>query len=166
MMEVVVAKADDALIIHDLAQEIWRNTYKKILSEEQIEFMLHDMYSVASILAQMNNGDQFLLLKKDEKISGFASFSETREPEIFKIHKLYIHPDLQGKGAGRFMILYISNVAIKQGGSILDLNVNRNNPAKDFYLRLGFSIYQSVDIEYHSFILNDYIMRKPLNVNS
>lgn len=165
MMEVVIAKIDDANTIHDLAQEIWWHTYKDILTDDQIEFMLQDMYSIASICTQMNSGDQFLLLKNNEKAFGFASFSETQS-QIFKIHKLYIHPDLQGKGAGRFMISYISNIVIKQGGSILELNVNRNNPAIDFYLRLGFLIYQTVDISYHSYILNDYIMRMPLSIIS
>jgi ribosomal protein S18 acetylase RimI-like enzyme len=161
-MEVVVAKESDAKIIHDLAQVIWWHTYKNILSDDQIAFMLQDMYSLESILAQMKSGDQFLLLKNEEKFSGFASFSRTEEPETAKIHKLYIHPDLQGKGGGRFMISYISAIAIKQGFRSLELNVNRNNPSKDFYIKVGFSICNSVDINYYRFILNDYVLRKQL----
>jgi len=162
-MEVVTAKECHAEIIHDLAQEIWWHTYKNILPDDQIAFMLQDMYAVTSIIEQMEEGDQFLLLRSEENFFGFVSFSESKETKVFRIHKLYIHPDFKGKGAGRFVIAYLSAIGLERGSQFLELNVNRNNPAKDFYLKMGFSIYQSVDISYHRFILNDYIMRKQLN---
>ncbi len=165
MIEIVNAKEDDALIIHNLAHEIWRKAYKNILSDKQIEFMLEDMYTPESILSQIENGEKFLLLRNNKHNCGFASFSKLQEPGVFKIHKLYIHPDLHGKGAGRQMIFHIIAIITQQGAHILELNVNRENPAKDFYLWLGFRIYKSVDTPYHHFILNDYIMRLDLSVN-
>lgn len=162
MINVVPAKTNDVLVIHTLAQEIWKNTYKNILSKNQIDFMLDDMYSVASILDQMENSHHFLLLVDDLEFVGFASFSETSEAKIYKIQKLYLHPDIQGKGAGRLMVSHISQLILEMGGDTVELNVNRNNPATDFYLKLGFKIFKSVDIPYYQFVLNDYIMQKSI----
>lgn len=162
MINVVPAIQSDALVIHTLAQEIWKSTYKDILSEEQIDFMLYDMYAVESILEQMENNHHFLLLVDDLEFLGFASFSETSESKVFKIHKLYLDPKSQGKGAGSLMISHITELILEMGGNTVELNVNRNNLAANFYLKLGFSIFKSLDIPYHQFVLNDYIMRKNL----
>lgn len=163
-MKITFAEIEDTPVIHALAEEIWRATYSNILSKEQIDFMLNDMYTISSLEKQINSGVEFLLLSYEDNTLGFASLSNS-EVGIFKIHKLYIHQSLQGKGAGRLMISYISNLAIQRGGDTLELNVNRNNPAKDFYIKLGFSIYKSEDIKYHQFVLNDYIMRKHLVIS-
>ena len=44
--------------------------------------------------------------------------------------------------------------------STLELNVNRNNPAKDFYAKNGFKIVEEIDIPLDKFWLNDYVMTK------
>jgi GNAT superfamily N-acetyltransferase len=71
-------------------------------------------------------------------------------------------PSEQGRGTGKELINYISASAKKLGGNTLELNVNRGNNAQNFYLKSGFSIFQTVDIPYHQFVLNDYVMRKTI----
>ena len=41
------------LFIHDLASRIWENTYGKILSKEQLDYMFDMMYAPDNILKQM-----------------------------------------------------------------------------------------------------------------
>lgn len=161
-MRIVPAITNDALIIHTLAEEIWRETYEDILSQEQINFMLNDMYSVESVLDQMSNGHHFFLLVDDLEYLGFASFSATDNPKIYKIHKLYLQSSSQRKGAGRMMIDHLSAEINNLDGEIMELNVNRNNPAFNFYLKLYFQVYKQIDIPYNNYILNDYIMRKSI----
>ena len=71
-------------------------------------------------------------------------------------------PTEQGNGSGKKLITHISELAKSKGGKILELNVNRGNTAHHFYRKIGFDIHQTVDIPYHHFILNDYVMRKNL----
>jgi GNAT superfamily N-acetyltransferase len=125
--------------------------------------MLNDMYSSESLREQMNSGIEFLLVERDKLPLAFAGFSETdTKNQVFKLHKLYVLPTEQGQGTGRKLIEQVSSLAKAKGGKILELNVNRGNPAHHFYRKIGFDIYQTVDISYHHFILNDYIMRKDL----
>ncbi len=155
------ATEQDIIVISELAEKIWWPAYRSIISDEQISFMLKDMYSEDSLKKQLLSGVEFILAEKENVAVAFAGFS-LNEPEVYKLHKLYVLPSEQGSGTGKKLIAYISDLARDQGGKILELNVNRGNPASEFYKKVGFEIYRTVDISYHHFVLNDYIMRKDL----
>lgn len=160
-MRIRKATEEDITAITELAEKIWWPTYRNIISEEQISFMLKDMYSEESLKKQLVSGVDFILAEKENLAVAFAGFSLI-EPEVYKLHKLYVLPSEQGNGTGKNLIEYIADWAREQGGKILELNVNRGNSASEFYKKVGFEIYRTVDISYHHFILNDYIMRKDL----
>lgn len=157
------ATEKDIEVISELAEKIWWPAYRNVISDEQISFMLNDMYSVESLKKQMDSGIEFLLAERENIPIGFAGFSLT-DPEagVYKLHKLYVLPSEQGSGMGKTLIKHVSDSAKEQGGKILELNVNRGNPASEFYKKVGFDIYLTVDIRYHQFMLNDYVMRKKL----
>ena len=160
-MRIRKATEENITAITELAEKIWWPTYRNIISEEQISFMLKDMYSEESLKKQLVSGVDFILAEKENLAVAFAGFSLI-EPEVYKLHKLYVLPSEQGNGTGKNLIEYITDLAREQGGNILELNVNRGNSASEFYKKVGFEIYRTVDISYHHFILNDYIMRKNL----
>jgi len=124
--------------------------------------MLQNIYNEDALTAQMHGGHQFILLQENNDYWGFASFSATETIKVYKLHKLYLKPETQGKGAGKFLIAYIEDQVKTLGAEVLELNVNRNNPAKGFYQKLGFQIFSEIDILYFGFILDDYIMRKKI----
>ncbi|MBC7534108.1 MAG: GNAT family N-acetyltransferase, partial [Ferruginibacter sp.] len=65
----------------------------------------------------------------------------------------------QGKGTGRSLVNYIVNEIKKIGGQILELNVNRHNPAVSFYNKMGFVIAREENIDIgNGFFMNDYVM--------
>lgn len=156
-MDIIKATENDIPVIHALAEKVWWPTYSPILSEEQISFMLKDMYSLDALRRQMENDVQFILVKRDEADVAFAGYS--LESGLLKIHKIYILPSEQGKGTGKKLIEYLSDIALNSGISQLELNVNRANPALGFYKKAGFEVKESVDIPYYEFVLNDYVMR-------
>ena len=157
------ASEHDIPAINELAEKIWWPSYRNIISDEQISFMLNDMYSAESLKEQMNSGIEFLLVERENLPVAFAGYSLTDpENQVYKLHKLYVLPTEQGRGTGKNLIAQVSSLAKTKGGEILELNVNRGNPAHHFYKKIGFDIYQTVDINYHHFVLNDYVMRKKL----
>ena len=125
--------------------------------------MLGNMYSKDALKRQMDEGMTFLIGERDERPVAFAAYSLT-EPKnlVYKLEKLYVLPSEQGKGTGKALIFEVMKIAKEIGGKILELNVNRNNPAYHFYSKLGFKVYKKVDIPYQQFVLNDYIMRQSL----
>ncbi|TKC00660.1 GNAT family N-acetyltransferase [Pedobacter cryophilus] len=162
MIEIKLAAIEDLEIIHQLASDIWWPTYKNVISDEQIAFMLNKMYSISALQNQMHEENVFLLLYVNELAKGFASYSKTAIDKTYKLQKLYLHPDQQGKGTGKLLIVEVEKQVKTLGGDALILNVNRGNKAKDFYKKVGYQILQELDIPYFHFVLNDYVMGKKL----
>lgn len=163
MNVVRTATPDDLSLINRLAHAIWWPTYESFLPREQIELMLEDGYAPESLLLQMDSGHQFALIHSldTQIVFGFVSYRPS-EPGVIRIEKLYVLPEFQGKGGGASLIEHVVQQAAVSGCQQLELNVNRHNPSLEFYKKKGFSIYKEVDIPYKEFVLNDYIMRKPL----
>jgi ribosomal protein S18 acetylase RimI-like enzyme len=154
------AKEEDIPIISDLAEQIWPQTYSAYINKQQLRFMLDKMYNRGELLSQLQSGHVFILASEEGKNVGFAGFSII-DPENngYKLHKLYVLPEMHGKGIGKILINEVVNLAVREGGKTLQLNVNRNNNAKDFYLKAGFNIKETVDLDIgNGFFMNDYVM--------
>ena len=159
MFEIKKATAEEIPLIRELTFRVWPQTYASILTQEQIDYMLEMMYSEASLEKQMTKeGCQFIIVYEDGNPVGFASFAET-EPKRWKLHKIYILQNQQGKGTGRFVIDHIIDEIKKQDASSLFLQVNKHNNAKSFYEKLGFKVIKEEDVPIGPYWMNDFVMR-------
>lgn len=154
------AKEDDIAIIRDIAAATWPSTYLDIIGQAQIDYMLDKMYSKGELLKQLMEGHIFLIAEEGENQVGFAGYSIIdHEKRIYKLHKLYVLPSAHGKGVGKILINEVFNQVKNAGGSALQLNVNKHNKAKDFYLKGGFTIKESVKLDIgEGYFMDDYIM--------
>ena len=158
-----VATETDLPVICRLAHDIWWPTYQDYLPHGQISLMLELIYSNQALRKQLEAGQRFWLALRENVAMGFVGAQlKPGNPKIMRIEKLYVRPSEQGKGTGRLMINHIAQVAYSAGCTCLELNVNRGNPAAEFYGRQGFVIVDTVDIPYHGYVLNDYVMQKEL----
>ena len=167
MYSIRPATIADTEIIRSIAHGTWWHTYSPILSQEQIAFMLTDIYAADTISRLLETGEQhFLLLIENDRPVAYAAYSPRQEnPDIYKLHKLYCLPETQGKGYGKILINAVIEQVKQAGKSVLELNVNRYNKSYTFYLRMGFSIAYEEDVAFGSYWMNDYVMRKELNDN-
>ena len=158
------AKEQDIESIQDIADSTWYNTYADYLSAEQIEYMLGKMYNKGALLSQLQEGHLFLIAEYDRRDVGFAGFSiSDHETRSYKLHKLYVLPEMHGQGLGKLLINEVINQIKALGGNYVELNVNRNNKAAEFYKSAGFEIKKSVDLDIgEGYFMNDYIMVKSL----
>ena len=162
MLTIRTAGITDIPALRKLVFQVWPQTYESILPAEKISYMLDLMYSERSLQQQMEDGARFIFVDDNKESVGYASFQEM-EPGIFKLHKLYVLPSQQGKGTGRFMVDYIIDQARQLGGKTLQLQVNRNNKARDFYERLGFTVTGEFDFDIgNGFVMDDYVMEKQI----
>jgi RsiW-degrading membrane proteinase PrsW (M82 family)/ribosomal protein S18 acetylase RimI-like enzyme len=156
------AYAHDIPLIRDLTFKIWPATYSSILSAEQIEYMIGMIYSEKALDQQMKEGQEFVIIYDGVQPIGFAAVG-LLEPKIFKLYKIYVLPSYQGKGTGRFTINELVKAMKRKGGTSLLLNVNRNNNAKDFYEKMGFTVIREEDIDIgNGYFMNDYVMELKL----
>jgi N-acetylglutamate synthase-like GNAT family acetyltransferase len=76
-MRIRKATLKDIPVISELAEKIWWPSYRNIISDEQISFMLKDMYSEESLKEQMDSGIEFILAERENIAVAFAGFSLT-----------------------------------------------------------------------------------------
>jgi ribosomal protein S18 acetylase RimI-like enzyme len=154
------AKEEDIELIQSIAEATWPSTYLDIIGQQQIDYMLEKMYNRGELLRQLMEGHIFLIAEEDEEQYGFAGYSIIdHEKRTYKLHKLYVLPSAHGKGAGKILINEVFNQIKDAGASALQLNVNKHNKAKDFYLKAGFSIKESVALDIGGgYIMDDYVM--------
>jgi len=155
---------DDAATIQTLAETIWWPTYSPILSPEQLQYMLDHIYDLATIIQQITTGEQtYLLLSDEEEYIGFASYApRSEDPSVFKLHKLYCLPQTKGRGLGKMLLNDVEKRTMEQGVDVLELNVNKYNPAKGFYDKMRYKVIREEDIPVGPYWMNDYVMRKVL----
>jgi ribosomal protein S18 acetylase RimI-like enzyme len=153
-------------IIQSLIQRIWKPTYRDILTEEQMDYMMARMYDPLTLSNQMDEGHTFLLLLEDDSPVGFAGFQmDYPEAGTCKLHKIYLLPETQGKGLGKLLLHEVVARAEENGQTALQLNVNRHNKAFEFYKSYGFTIKTEEDIDIGSgYFMNDYVMELALPV--
>ena len=160
MLSIRTATIDDIPVIRQLTYKVWPQTYASLLSQEQIDYMLELMYSEASLKQQLESGCRFIIVYDRNDPVGFASYQEIK-PAIWKLHKLYILSDQQGKGIGRFVIDYIIKEIGQHKAKALQLQVKKDNKAKFFYEKIGFKIIEEIRLDIgNGFVMDDYIMEK------
>ena len=157
------ATVADIPTIRNIAMAAWPVTYSPILTIAQIEYMLGTFYHPAEMQKQMEAGtQQYLLAYQNDLPIGFAGFG-AQEEGIYKLHKLYVLPHIHKSGAGKALLEEVVKQSQAAAATKLILNVHRSNPAKGFYEKQGFRIYDVKDIPLGpGFVLNDYLMEKDL----
>jgi ribosomal protein S18 acetylase RimI-like enzyme len=161
MINIVDAAKEDIPVIQQIAEETWWPTYSSIVEKEQIRYMLDAIYSTEALKNAMENGSQsFLVLRNENGAQGFASYGHrVNEPGVYKLHKIYVLPANHGKGYGKLLVDEVKKRMSVAGSYILDLNVNRHNPAKSFYEKIGFQVIREEDVPIGPYWMNDYVMR-------
>ncbi|RIW16456.1 GNAT family N-acetyltransferase [Algoriphagus lacus] len=160
-MQIRLLHKEELTKVQSIAHRTWPSTFANILSPEQIEYMLNWMYDLKMLESQMEKGHTFLMAEENGKELGFAGFElNYSEGPKAKLHKIYLLPEAQGKGAGKALILEVADRARKTGQKSLLLNVNKyNQKAIDFYTRIGFNeLYKEVIDIGNGYIMDDVVM--------
>jgi diamine N-acetyltransferase len=156
------ASFNDISFIQQIAANTWPSAYEKLLGKQQVDYMLGLFYSRPSLEEQMKNHHHFFLALFNYLPVGFASFSNIND-RTYKLQKLYVLPQVQKTGAGKKLLETVETVAKSMGAQKLQLNVNRQNDARNFYTKAGFKIIKEEDIDIgNGFYMNDYVMEKAL----
>jgi len=154
---------EDIDAVARLARPIWFEHYSPIIGESQVEYMLNKFQSQQAIASQISEGYQYFQVTFSDKLVGYFSLQERDRASLF-IGKFYLSKNTRGKGIGRSMLAYIESLANELSCQSIDLTVNKNNPAYEIYLKLGFINQGSAQFDIgNGYIMDDYLMSKSLS---
>ncbi len=165
MLTLVNATAEQMPIVQDIAHRTWPTTFAGILTPDQIAYMLDWMYNVPTLTQQVSEqGHHFILVEEEGEYLGYAGFEHHFEGQSrTKLHKIYLLPSAQGKGAGKLLIDEVVKRTQDSGDDSLFLHVNRENKAVLFYEKIGFNTIQVLDVPIgNGYFMNDFVMQLDL----
>lgn len=164
MATIIQATREHCALIKSMAEIVFPHTYAEILSSEQIDYMMQWMYSLESIAEQMDNGHVYFIAFDGTTPLGYVSVQQEGQHD-FHLQKIYVMPESQGSGMGLALLATAEEYVRQSFPSpwTLRLNVNRNNKAKAFYEKHGFTVEKVGDFDIgNGYYMNDYIMSKVL----
>jgi len=167
-LEIRTASLADIPTIRDLAHRTWPATFGKILTPDQIAYMLDMMYSEASLRKAMTElGHQFYLgfdakgpvgLREKGSPVGYAGYQFDYLPGTTKLHKIYVLPEGQKHGYGKALFSAVAKTAHDAGQQRLRLDVNYQNAASGFYERMGMTKIDEVTTEIgEGYLMEDWV---------
>jgi diamine N-acetyltransferase len=160
-MQIRKAIIEDIPVIQQIAKATWPTTYTGIISTEQIDYMLEMMYNSEILKEQISTNHHFFMAEHEGELIGFAGCSEYLPVNRWKLHKLYVLPTIQRTGAGRALTDAVIAIAKEHGATELVLNVNKNNPAYDYYLRHGFEVLEEMILDIgNGYVMDDFVLIK------
>ncbi|MDN3694712.1 GNAT family N-acetyltransferase [Chryseobacterium tructae] len=161
-MKLIQATREDIPLIQDLAKRSWKNAYAEILSEEQMEYMLSEMYSEQEIGSHLQNPNYHYYLILDENndsYEGFIGYEHHYEDKTTKLHRIYLVPESKGKGLGKKALQFLNDKVSENGNKRIILNVNKYNAARNFYESQGYKVYgEGVFDIGNGFVMDDFLM--------
>lgn len=164
-MSIRSASLDDIPAIRSIAHATWPVAYRSIISPAQLAYMLELMYSEASLHEQMTaKGHRFVMAQENSTAVGFAGFEhDYRGKRRTRLHKLYVLPATQRAGTGTALLRAVEQAALNAGDEAIELNVNRFNPAKDWYMKRGFLIERDEVLDIgQGYVMDDHVLVKAL----
>jgi len=158
------AHRDELPVLAALADRIWRAHYPKVISQDQIQYMLKRSYAIPVLEAEFKSGVFFSLIFDRQSAIGFSAYGPTETPRQAKLHKLYLDTSYHGRGLGQKMLEWTESSARSERYTHMVLQVNKNNPkAIAAYRRRGYSIERKVVVDIgHGYVMDDFVMGKPL----
>jgi GNAT superfamily N-acetyltransferase len=104
MITIRIASPNDVKLIQEIAYQTWPDVYGEILSVSQLDYMLK-AFILKRLDNMVHNGHHFILAFEGAICLGFASYQhDYLDDQVTRLHKIYLLPEAQGKGAGRLLI--------------------------------------------------------------
>ena len=137
----------DAAAIAAIGQLAFPPTYAGAVEPAVIATVVEQLYTADAVRASIavsaaDPRSRFLVAERAGEVVGFIDYDELGpEPEL---HRIYLHPDAIGTGAGSALIKSLHAVLATDAPYVL-LVAAANSRAIAFYQRHGLAIRDSVD---------------------
>ena len=146
-----------------IAEKAWPPTYRGIIPEAQIPYMIGRMYSPEAIREAAAAGTPFYLVRADGADAGVCSVDLRPAADgSAELHKLYTLPAYWGRGIGGWLLAELCRRAKEAGATSVWLRVNKNNArAQKAYRAAGFSNVRAVCTDIgEGFVMDDFVFAR------
>ncbi|WP_306740495.1 GNAT family N-acetyltransferase, partial [Aerococcus mictus] len=170
MAEIVPCLQTDLKQLKEVSIETFSDTFGYASSEEDLQNYLEKAYNIDKLQKELETPDvNFYLLKEEEEIIGYFKInignSQTEHigDNCLEIERFYIRKGFKRHGYGRKMMKFIHDLTKYLNRDCIWLGVwEHNQPALNFYSKMGFKRIGQHDFYVGADRQTDYIVSKYL----
>jgi diamine N-acetyltransferase len=148
-------QAEDQPVLYQLMDEVYRSGYRYIW-EDQGDWYINLIYNRHTLYKELRRStSHYFFVELDGKKIGILKYDfpfsprEIEIPNAMKLHRLYLHPDVHGKGIAKILMDHCEEVARENGLESIWLEVMECQPqAKRFYQKMGFKPLNSYQLDF------------------
>ncbi|WP_288955505.1 GNAT family N-acetyltransferase [uncultured Polaribacter sp.] len=146
-------KAEDHKRLYLLMKEIYPIAYNHFWNDDG-DWYVKTQYAKENILKELSqqNAEYYFILFNDEVVGNFRIIWDEKlegllvEKQV-KLHRIYLHQKIQGKGVGKRLLTWLEKKAHQKEYSIVWLDAMDEQPqAFQFYKKQGYRYFS------HSFL--------------
>lgn len=157
-----VVRSEDQPLLFQLMGEVYRSGYEYIW-EDQGDWYVNLIYNRHRLHKELKRATtHYFFVEVAKRKIGILKYDfpysprEIELPKAMKLHRLYLHPEFQGKGIAQTLLIHCEQTAIENGLSTIWLEVMSCQPqAKKFYQKMGFKHILSYNLDFER-IYPDY----------
>ncbi len=154
-------KETDIAKISQLAYEIWRNHYYKLVGMDQTEYMLEKFQSVSALKTAIASGYEYYLIKENFVPIGYFGIKKNEPSGALFLSKLYILESARKKGYSRLVLNELEEMAKNSGLNRIWLTVYKKNVSKEIYEKIGLIQTDSIVTDIgNGYVMDDYVYSK------
>ncbi|MGK5683032.1 GNAT family N-acetyltransferase [Actinoplanes sp. URMC 104] len=149
VVEVRLARPDEAGQIAEVCAASWRDTYAGLLPQQAIDEAIATYYTAARIEGEVGIGDGdgwlgYAVAVRDGQVLGAAGGGLTA-PGVGELFVLYVRPDVQARGLGSRLLDFVTGQLVGRGAREQWVSVYQGNPkGEPFYRARGFTFVEAV----------------------
>ena len=164
------ATKDDAVLIAELSQRTFYETFAADNSKEDMDFFLQKQFTKGKLILEVGAPENTFLLAYDkDEVAGYAKLREGKQPKslgtknALEIARLYATANYIGKGVGKALMQASIEIAKQRSKEAIWLGVwDQNQRAISFYQQWGFEKFDEWDFLLGNDVQNDWLMKKQL----
>ena len=162
MFTIRKATVADCELIHKMAKEVFPcHLQGNFISRTTGLYDGLDVCSLPMYANKWRKKDMCISIAyKENEPCGYVSIQQ-QEKDVFHLQKIYVLPRFQGTHCGSFLFKEAIKCIkeIHPEPCLMELNVNRNNKALQFYEHMGMRKLREGDFPIgNGYYMNDYIM--------
>lgn len=149
----------DFRTVAEVATTVWREAFKGIVPDDQVEYMLGKFQSYDAIRNYvLEEGYTYLMIREGSRVVGYAAY--VPDGDRLFLSKIYILKEFRHQGRTSAVFDHLREVARALGLRAVYLTVNRDNSASiSVYEHEGFETVESRDTPIgDGFYMYDFIM--------
>lgn len=159
-----VLTRDQLAHVAQIAREIWYEYYVPLIGRAQVDYMIERFQSVTAMQSQLEEGYEYFLIERsraEASCLGYLAIRGDQGEKALFLSKLYVAAAVRGTGAGRQALTFVETLARERGLQRVWLTVNKGNPSRFIYERLGYATTAAMVADIGGgFVMDDYRMEK------